>query len=701
MSNPFVGAQYSVGGWSFGGSPGDPATSTGYFVHRNSLTNRAGSVSAIACFPGEIIAKTGYKINVNPLSSNTLENTEIGGVVKDVYVDPVYKDTSYYQWEDRKTIPQSASYCCISAKKDDNTDFTQSEIAGMYGTVFEYVQDETLSDGVIYDIDGNIAVTQNRRYVQIRILKLLYPNYDDDQLLDKAISIARLCGDSTIIQWDGTDIHFAGSIKHTCIGFGGIDFGGSRIYMPDYDSNFSEDWPPVIIKVLPNSYSDVQAVASDFTKYGTTKGELQNKVFTINSNYAGNSDMCLGDRIGFDTTIYCSPTMLTMPDGEFYGSHLYLVPESGNVPCYNVHDYPSVTFEISNGEIIARNSNKMSCLVQCNRSNVHLHNFVLYGSRQDVSTYHSRYLFSFERCADVEVDHIFGVNPIHLSSGYVLELSSITNAHIHDCHIGDSTKWGVMGCHHLTNGTFERCDLNRWDCHYAQYGNQLIKDCNLCFVSYGASGYGTFVIDGCTFTAKPSDAEAPLIFSRDDIVGVFDGNMVVQNCRFLQGTNDASKVTIWKDGTTGTKPSNSKITGSPERNRIIENCEFPNGCYAVFRTGLSAQADKPLYENLSYKIKDCAIDCVKGIVIPVASSQTVEAVCIEGCAVSDCYAVKDITCDLKVSNCELVTIKANSTIPKLIATGNVFSGSQSVSNFTAYALAGNIASDMASVNKHS
>ena len=701
MSNPFESAVYDFGGFGFGGSPGGGTTSTGCYVDRNALTNRAGSTIAVPCLPGRLVAKSGYKVNANPLTSNDMESATISGSTRNVYVDVIYTDSSFYQWEDEKILPQGTEYACVSIKKDSNEDFSQSEIENLYGTAFEYIADEVLNDDAVYDIDGTISVIQNRKYVQIRALKLQYPNYNDDQLLDKAIGIARASGKSTIILWDGEDIHFAGSVKHSCYGFGGIDFGGSRIYMPDYDTDFSTDYPPVIIEVLPESRKDVSATASDFTKYGTTKSELMNKVFTINSNYSGNADMCLGGRVGFDTVIYYAPTMITMPNGRFYTSYLYLVPASGSVTCYNVHDYPAVTFEISNASVMARDSQKMTCLVQCFRSNVHLHNFTLHGSRQDATTYHSRYLFSFEKCADIEIDHIFGLNPIHSTSGYVLELSSVTNAHVHDCHIGDETKWGVMGCNHLTNGLFERCDLNRWDCHYAQYGYNAIRECTLSIIVYGAAGYGTFVIEDSVLIANAAASVSPLIEMRGDLVGVFDGNMIVKNCRFLQGTKDVAKIIIWGEGGTNTKPSNSKITGSPKRNRIIKNCEFPEGCYAIFRTGMSAQEDKAMYENLSYKVKDCNINCTEGVIIPLNSSQAVKSVEIEGCVMSDCYAVKDISCNLKVSNCELVTIKTNGTIPKLTATGNVFTGLQSVDNFTAYALAGNIASDMASVNKHS
>lgn len=550
-----------------------------------------------------------------------------------------------------------------------------------------------------YTVAGECIVHQKDVY--IKALKETYPAYTDDQLMTLAITLASQKGGNTKIIWDGEDINFTGQVQHDCSGFGGIDFGGSKIYMPDYDTDFSTGYPPVIINVTPEESKTVTATASDFTKYKTTNAQLQNKVFTINDNYSGNADMSLGNRIGFDTVIYYTPTMISMPDGEFYGSHLYLVPESGNVPCYNVHDYPAVTFEISNGIVIARDSQKMSCLVKCNRSNVHLHNFRLIGSRQNATTYHSRYLFSFTHCADVEVDHIEGLNPIQTSSGYVLELSSITNAYIHDCHIGDDTKWGVMGCNHLTNGFFERCDLNRWDCHYAQYGTQIVKECTLCWIGYGV-GYGTFVVDNCTFIAKTMASISGLILMRGDTVGVYDGNMIVKNCRFLAREQDVSKIIIWDDSNPNTKPQNSMVSGSPERNRIIENCEFPSGCYAIFRVGLSASADKPMFQNVSYKVRDSAISCTEGIFVPIASGQPIKEVTLDGCSVGNCLTVKNLAdCNVKVSNCNLVAVTANVTLPKLNVTGSVFSGSQSVSNFTAYALAGNIASDMASVNKHS
>lgn len=699
MSNPFENAEYSFGGWGFGGHEGDPATSTGYYVGRNSLTNRAGSLVAVTCLPGKLVAKSGYKINANPLTSNKIENAEINGVVQDVYVDVIYKASSFYQWEDEKTLPQGTAYACVSVKKDSNADFTQSELATLYGTAFEYIPDEviTITYGAGFDKDGNMIVSQDRRDVQIGALKQQCPDYNDDQLLDKAIGLARALGGSTKIVWDGADIHFTGAITHSCYGFGGIDFNGSKIYLPNYET---EDYENIILSVVPDSSTDLTVDASTIFETYTTATALKNKVFCINRNYSGNADMSLGTRPGFDTVIYHTPTIMTDESGDFATAGLYLVPESGDVPCYNVHDYPECTFEICNGTIISNTGEYASYFVACERSNVHIHNFTL-KQRSNTQAEHSRAIFQIRYCCGVEVDHIEGTNPFqkNLHGGYFLGLSSVTNAYVHDCYVGDYESWGVIGSNHIINTIFERCYLNRWDCHYAQHGYNTIKNCVLNAIVYGA-GHGILSVEDSTFINPSSQF---YINARPDNVGVFDGDIVVKRCSFIKGIsrNLPANTVIFGETITSETPSNTRVTGEPKKSRVLENCVFPEGISSIFKLGASVNKDKHYFQNLKYAVKYSKIDCAEGIVIPVVSNQTIREVNIDGCVISDCYAVKDITCDLKVSNCELVTIKANSTIPKLIATGNVFSGSQSVSNFTAYALAGNIASDMASVNKHS
>ena len=674
--NPFKYASYRFGGYGQGISL---QTSTGVYIDANTLTTRAGSNIPVAVNGGRLVAKRGYKVVGRYLTSLKMEEITAQGVAKDVYVDRII-------YSNRKNtvniIPRNAKYVALTISKDDTTqDFTQNEIDNLYGTAFVYYSDkeiETLTSG---------------GFVRIDALKTIHPEYTDDQLLDEAVLIARACGGGTKILWDGSDISFSGQ-THYCYGFGGIDFNDSQLIMPDVDGTR-------ILEILPEASSMITAAYSDITKFETTDANLKGKVFAMNSNYSGNADMCLGSRIGFDNVIYYTPTVKTSPDGFFESGELYLVPLSGSVECQNVHDYPDTTFEIGNATISASQTNNMTGFMYCTRSNVRLHDIVLSGQSTMVSG-STKSVAVFRYCMDIEVDHISGINPTKKDlSGYVLGLYMVSSVYVHDCFVGDSTAWGSIGGSHLSNSVFERCYFNRWDSHYAQYGHNTIRDSYFNFVAYGGAGYGTFTLENCTITAIASDSLSPLIAMRSDLVGVYDGNIIIKNCIFQKGGKDADKIIIVGDGNIHTKPSNSKITGSPAKRRIIKNCVFPSGCHAIFKIGLSAQADRALYQNLTYEIKDSDILCTEGVFVPYVSGQSVKEVVIDGCSVGECTTTKGLSANVKVSNSDIVAVVTDGTIPKLTATGNVFSGEQSVSNFTAYALAGNIASDMASVNKHS
>ena len=78
----------------------------------------------------------------------------------------------------------------------------------------------------IYDVHGN-HIDASAGKVYIANLKSQYPTYNDDQLLEAAITFAKSMGKLAIIVWDGEDIHFSGQVTHVCSGFGGIDFNGS------------------------------------------------------------------------------------------------------------------------------------------------------------------------------------------------------------------------------------------------------------------------------------------------------------------------------------------------------------------------------------------------------------------------------------------------------------------------------------------
>lgn len=568
----------------------------------------------------------------------------------------------------------------------------------------------------IFDISGNIIIDSGAD-VYISALKTKYPSYSDDQLMDAAITLAQASGASAKIVWDGEDINFSGT-THECKGFGGIDFNGSTIYMPNYDGG-------KILSIVPDSASDITVDASVLYESYTTSDSLKDKVFRLNNRTSGNDTMCLGYRWGdsTDTVLYSSPTLRTTPDGKYMTGELYITPTSGDVVCYNVHSYPETTFEVCNGTIVTYEGGTMSTFIECMRSNTHIHNFALEGLSQ-VADFHAGVFFTGP-CYGVEIDHITGVNPFSTDrSGYSLAIWTTTNVYVHDVEIGDSTRWGSVGANFITNTVFERCFLNRWDNHFAQYGYHVIKDCTLNKIIYGV-GCGDILVEGCILFPNGGSASVqPLIGLRDDIPGVFDGNITVRGCVFQMTVQTASMLCIWYDGCADAQPDNSVLSGSPSRGRYIEKCVLPSACHAVFTVGAADAADVGFYENITYSISDTALPDVDVLIDVQNAIQALKLVEIKGCQASaEDFITTTLTkapiiidkCDfgtnsvkvtqndvsLTVANSALKSVVASQTSAKLLVTGCVISGTQSVSSFTAYALAGNIASDMASVNRYS
>lgn len=545
-----------------------------------------------------------------------------------------------------------------------------------------------------YDINGNVISDTNygNNCVFITDLKTANPLYTDDQLLDIAIVQAKALGENAIIIWDGSDIHFTGETTHICKGFGGIDFNGSVIYMPNYDQG-------TILQIVPDETEDITVSASDIYKDRTTESALIRKVFTLDDGGTGNADMCLGNRIysgGSSSVLYWRQTIITDNDGKYKTGELYLVPEIGNVPCKNVHDYPAVTFEVCNGTIISYSSQSMTNFVVCTRSNVCVHNFVL-GGVSSITSFHKG-IFTFEACCNIEIYNLYGESPVQkaLTSGYVMGCSCITSLHAHDIYLGDSTRWGVIACHYLHNSVIERCNLNRFDCHYAQTGINVVRDCVLGFVQYGV-GNGKLIIENCIIKNEADDDA--LIKLRSDCVGVFNGDVILKNCIFYTGKTQSNTVYVWYDRCWNQKPQNSVLTGAPLAKRVVDNCTIIDGCTALLHIGTAYSSDKSLYSNMVIEIKDTDIN-VSDCIVSAPDTLLIKKVMIANCAING-DTLKSVECDLVVANSNLAAITSNITLPNVVAIGNIISGTQSTTSFAKYTMSGNIAADMESVNKYS
>jgi len=553
----------------------------------------------------------------------------------------------------------------------------------------------------IYDIYGNEIASGNQNpiaYVAVSDIKSDYPLYNDDQILDEAITRATELGGTTKIIWDGSDIHFDGVTAHTCKGFGGIDFNGSKIYMPNYDRG-------VIIQVEPENTSDITISSDLILKDRTTSPQLKGKVFTMNNGgkTVGNAGMCLGTRmrtpVNPDDVVYWSPTIITDPDGNYKTGELYLVPSAGQVECYNVHEIPPITFEICNATIVSYSGTVMSNFVLCTRSNTCIHGFRLEGT-SGITAYRDG-IFFCNRCCNIEIYDICGISPVQkdLSSGYSLYFRSVSASHIHDLFVGDSTRWGVIGCHFIIDCVFERCNLNRWDCHFAQTGFNVIRECVLGWLVYPV-GCGIFTVENCIISNGYETGEG-LIALRHDTPGVFDGEIIVKNCIFYMGDLSTTDKRVWGDGCLKEKPSNSVLVDAPLAKRVMDNCVIIGDYTTLFSTGTEYADDKPLFADLDIKIKNMDINASEAAIY-APSDLTIDKVAIYGCSITGAgMTLKNVRGDLTVTDSHVNSIATNSDIPNLVAVGNVFSGTQAVTRFNKYSLSGNIASDMNSVNRHS
>lgn len=548
----------------------------------------------------------------------------------------------------------------------------------------------------VYDIRGTDICDGGNNAVAISDIRSAHPEYTDDQLLSAAIAQAEEVGGSAKIVWDGLDIHFDGSITHVCKGFGGIDFNGSKIYMPNYDNG-------VIIKIEPDTSIDLTVSASAILEDRTTDARLKDKVFKMNDGgkTAGNPDMCLGTRMRdpLDPTdvVYWSPTIITDPDGRYKTGTLYLSPNTGEIICYNVHDLPEITFELCNGRIISYSGTTMSNFVLCTRSNVCVHGFRLEGM-SGITSYRDG-IFFFNCCCLIEVYGIYGVNPVQkdLSSGYALYCRSVTSLYAHDIFMGDATRWGAIGCHFLHNCVFERCFMNRWDCHFAQTGLNVIRECTLGYIKYSV-GCGSLIIENCIIK-NDLESNAGRIELRPDTPGVFNGEIVVRNCLIYIGDVSASDVKVWDDGCWKEKPTNSVISDAPLAKRMLDNCIIIGDYDVLFRTGTSYANDKTLFKDLVVEIRGINASAQNALVY-APSTLEVKKIVMDKCELAG-DTLMNLSCDLVVTDSAVESIVTNTILPSFIATGNKFSGAQTVSKFTTYAMSGNIAADMASVNRHS
>ena len=408
--------------------------------------------------------------------------------------------------------------------------------------------------------------------VLISDIKASNTGYDDDELLDAAINIAKTMTPPGKIEWDGSDIHFNSS--HILSEIGGIDFNGSRIYMPS--SNIS------ILIVNPTDGQNKNTEASMLNQFRTTDPSLYNKYFAINSPTEGANGMFVGTRPGFTQGLYICEGLITDESGKFINECAYYLPSSGTIPLYNVHEIPKNRFDIGNCELIY--SGEVPTFLVVSRSNSYIHDIKVSGSFQ-ASDYRTGAI-SCERCCLIEIARIIGNNPVLApSSGYLLGFfSGCSNVYVHDCLMYDASgkTWGCIGSSCLTNAVFERCSSNRFDVHYFNWGYLHIIDCTCNYVDF-ACGCGEIVISNTNFIGR--DGMQAFVMFREDSPGYFNGNIIVENCvcHVPDGIGNIYFFREYDHNTTPTDRVNTSVNTATGM-RMIRNCAV-KGARCLFSLG--------------------------------------------------------------------------------------------------------------------
>lgn len=383
---------------------------------------------------------------------------------------------------------------------------------------------EGVSDEVITEVNDELTYKFNS--VFISNIRKDNPDYNDDQLMNAALDIASDMASNPLIVWDHHDANFSGTYSFDLTPTSGIDFNDQNIYMPAVNID--------LFYVHAADTVDKNVSSALLNEYYVSDSELFNKYFSVNSSTNGSSEMCAGTRYNSTEELYVCYGIVTDPKGQITNNKMNYLPSGASVvPLYNIHAIPDFVTVFRNAHVIYPASDKMAVLFRARRSRIHITNIKVSGYT-NITTYHTG-VFSITNAAYIEVDHIYGVNPIQaqLTSGYLLSIfNGCTDVHIHDCDMHDSEyqSWGMLGMNCITNLVMERVNTDRFDCHYFAWGYVTVRECHINYVNLCA-GVCNWTIENCEITRRDSNLHF-YIGLRSDSPARFNGELKITNCRF-------------------------------------------------------------------------------------------------------------------------------------------------------------------------
>lgn len=408
---------------------------------------------------------------------------------------------------------------------------------------------DSLADGLT-EIQEEIGLKMNS--VFIRDIRSEYPDYTDDQLMTEALNRADSMGTYPKVVWDYNTANFSGDITFAINRTSGIDFSGQTVNMPAKNGT--------LFRLIPEDSRDQNIVSTSLGDYSTDASDLFNKFFAINMSTSGATAMCAGDRLdGNGEQIYVCQGMVTDIKGQYTNTKVFFIPSVETaIPVHNIHTIPSFTTEICNAHIAYPASSNMMLFLTARRSKTHVHHITVSGYVN--STTYKTGVISFAQCAYIEVDHIYGGNPIQvdLTSGYLLSLfDGCSDIYLHDCDMHDTIhpSWGALGMNCISNAVIERVNTQRVDCHYFSWGYFSVKDCNLDYLQW-SSGVCDWTVENVNFTRRLPNFYY-IMTLRSDSPSRLRGTITIKNIHVRIDTSYGAEVnatrllnnSLWGHGT--------------------------------------------------------------------------------------------------------------------------------------------------------
>ena len=126
------------------------------------------------------------------------------------------------------------------------------------------------------------------------------------------------------------------------------------------------------------------------------------------------------------------------------------------------------------------------------------------------------------------------------SAGHVVNFR-MSGCRMDDIH--DRTRWGVIGTNFMKNILLEDCALSRMDVHQGVSGVFIIRRTTLGHAGLNAIGRGRLIVEDSTLHGRH------LVSFRQDYGSVWDGEVLVRNCRWILPASNPVMFGVDNDGT--------------------------------------------------------------------------------------------------------------------------------------------------------